>query len=291
MSHHITQITSHLWVRQSRLYLTNAGLFVSGDHGVLIDPCIYPNEIMTWGEFAAANLLYLSHLILTHSHWDHIFGPEYFPDLPIITHTAYVTETSGPHEQRIRDYMTYWFTQEKLHRDEPFVVPQPTLTFSERLTLRVGDETLHLIHAPGHAVDQLVVYHPPSRLLWAADMLSDVEIPFVSHSLAAYEHTLAMLAALEIEILVPGHGQVAQSSPEVAQRIGEDRAYLGEVRGRVSHALAQGKTISETVALCADMNYRHREENSKPHQRNVESIYIELGGQADGEKVGWGQFD
>ncbi len=291
MPHKITQITPHLWIRQSRLYLTNAGLFVSGDHGVLIDPCIYPQEIITWREFAAASLLYLSHLVLTHSHWDHILGPEYFPDLPIITQEAYIAVTSGTHDKRIRDYLTYWFAKEKIHRDEPFVVPQPTLTFSERMTLRVGDETLHFIHAPGHAADQLVVYHPPSRLLWSSDILSDVEIPFVSHNLAAYERTLAMLAEMEIERLVPGHGHVAQSSQEVERRIGEDRAYLGEVRGRVTAAIMQGKTITETVALCADMNYRNREENAKPHQSNVESVYIELGGQADGEKVGWGQFD
>ena len=62
-------------------------------------------------------------------------------------------------------------------------------------------------------------------------------------------------------------------------------------RGRVTQALAQGKTIAETVALCAAMVYRNQEENTKPHQRNVETIYLELGGEVDGGEVGWGQFD
>ena len=291
MPHPITQLTPHLWIRQSSLFLTHAGLFVSEDQGVLIDPCIYPQEIGAWRHFAAANLLHLSHLILTHHHWDHILGPEHYPTLPIIAQAEYLTATGGEHTARLQDYLTYWFAKEKIERDEPFALPQPTYTFSERMTVQVGEEMLQLVHAPGHSPDQLVIYHAPSRLLWASDILSDVEIPFVSDNLAAYERTLAMLAGWEIEVLVPGHGQVAQSAPEVARRIREDREYLGELRGRVTHALTQGKTIVETVALCADMNYRNREENAKPHQRNVESVYIELGGQADGEKVGWGQFD
>ena len=291
MPHHITQITPHLWIYQSSLFLTNAGLFVSEDQGVLIDPCIYPQEIEAWRYFAAANLLHLSHLILTHHHWDHILGPEHYPILPIITQTDYVTATGGEHTARLQDYMTYWFAKEKMERDEPFVVPQPTYTFTDRMTLRVGEETLQLVHAPGHAPDQLVIYHPLSHLLWSSDILSDVEIPFVSHNLAAYERTLAMLAEWEIEVLVPGHGHVTASRPQVEQRIHEDREYLGELRGRVTHALAQGQTIAETVALCADMAYRNREENAKPHQRNVESVYLELGGQSEEKNVGWGQFD
>src|SRR5690606_33558817 len=117
------------------------------------------------------------------------------------------------------------------------------------------------------------------------------EIPYVSDNLAAYEQTLAMLAQWEIEVLVPGHGSVAHTRQEVERRISEDRAYLAEVRGRVSQAIAAGQTVTEAVAACADMVYRHREDNEIPHQRNVESAYIELGGPADPQKFGWSQFD
>ncbi len=291
MSNHITQLTPHLWIRQSSLFLTNAGLFVSEDQAVLIDPCIYPSEILVWREYAAAHLLHLSHLILTHHHWDHILGPEHYPTVPIIAQADYLTATAGEHDGRLRQYMTYWFAKEKIHRDEPFAVPQPTYTFTDRMSLRLGDETLQFVHAPGHAPDQLVVYQPSSGLLWSSDILSDVEIPFVSHNLAAYERTLAMLATWEIEVLVPGHGHVAKSRPHIEQRIREDRAYLGELRGRVTDAIAQGKTVAETVTLCADMVFRNPEENAQPHQRNVESVYLELGGQSEEKNVGWGQFD
>ena len=66
---------------------------------------------------------------------------------------------------------------------------------------------------------------------------------------------------------------------------------MRELRGRVTDAIAQGKTVAETVTLCADMVFRNPEENAQPHQRNVESVYLELGGQREEKNVGWGQFD
>lgn len=287
----IIQVTPNLWVQQSELYSTNAGLFASSGQGVLIDPCIYEREIVAWRDFAAENNTQVSHLILTHSHWDHIFGPEYYPELPIVAQAEYLEMTRAGKEGRALRNISNWFAEQNISREQPFVIPQPDHTFGERLSLPVGDEMLELVHAPGHAADQLVIYHAASRLLWASDILSDLEIPYVIHSLAAFEQTLAMLAEWEIEVLVPGHGSVAQTSQEVGQRIQEDRAYLAEVRGRVSQAISQGKSLEETAALCSDMVYRHQEDNEVPHQRNIESAYMELGGAADPKKVGWSQFD
>jgi glyoxylase-like metal-dependent hydrolase (beta-lactamase superfamily II) len=278
-------------VQQSDLYLTNAGLFASAGQGVLIDPCVYEREIVAWRPFAAQAGIQLTHLILSHSHWDHIFGPEHYPDLPVIAQAKYLELTQGEQAQRSVNMIMEWFASEKIDRPQPFTIPQPDQTFNERLELPIGEEVIQLVHVPGHAADQLAVYHPAGRLLWASDILSDAEIPYVSDSLAAYEQTLAMLAEFEVELLVPGHGSVAGTRREVEQRIGEDRAYLAELRGRVGQAIAAGQTIAETVVACADMVYRNREDNEIPHQRNVESAYIELAGPADRHKYGWSQFE
>lgn len=287
----ITQITPHCWVQQSDLYSTNAGLFASNGRGILIDPCIYPAEILAWRPFAAQNSLNLTHLILTHIHWDHIFGPEHYPELPIIAQANYLPQAKGEQARKREQVIADWFASEKIDRPHPFTIPQPSQTFAERLELSVGEEAVQLLHVPGHAADQLALYHPAGRFLWASDILSDLEIPYVSDSLAAYRQTLAMLAGLEIEILVPGHGSVATTRAAVEQRISEDRAYLDELHGRVTQAIAAGHTLAEAVVTCADMAYRYREDNEIPHQRNVESAYLELGGPTDHQKYGWSQFD
>ena len=79
-------------------------------------------------------------------------------------------------------------------------------------------------------------------VLLAGDMLSDVLIPLLDPRQAdqvdAYEAALDRLeeAAGRVEVLVPGHGAVAEG-PEVAARLSADRAYLDALqRGRRSGA-------------------------------------------------------
>ena len=269
---------------QSRFWQTNAGLWVSGGRACLIDPGVYPDEIAVLVGFVAELGLAPETIVLTHSHWDHILGPERFPGIQVVAHAAFSQCVSGSEGAREVDR---WFAQEGIARERPFIAPRPDVVFEGERTLAVGDLSLDLIHAPGHAADQLVVYHAASATLWAADMLSDLEPPFVSHSLAAYERTLARLAELEVRLLIPGHGRPTVKAGEIGARFTEDLAYLGELRERVGRAVGAGKTVEETVMLCADMRYRRREENAEEHRKNVEGVYVELGGVVDGEGVGW----
>ena len=146
---------------------------------------------------------------------------------------------------------------------------------------------LQLIHVPGHAADQLAIYELQRACLWSSDILSDVEIPFVSDSLAAYERTLASLAGYDLRRLVPGHGHPTANAAEITARLNEDRAYLAELHTRVARAVERGLPLPEAVSACADMHYRNPAENSGPHRLNVESAYLELGGEAGLEPVGW----
>jgi glyoxylase-like metal-dependent hydrolase (beta-lactamase superfamily II) len=72
------------------------------------------------------------------------------------------------------------------------------------------------------------------RLL-AGDMLSDVLIPLLDprrpDQVGAYETALDRLGetARHVDVLVPGHGAVAEG-PEVAARIAADHAYIDALR-------------------------------------------------------------
>ncbi len=55
----------------------------------------------------------------------------------------------------------------------------------------------------------------------------------------------------------------------------------------MENAISAGQSMAETVATCADMTFRHQGANAEPHRRNVESVYAELGGDADAAQVGW----
>lgn len=284
MAIQFTQLTPHLWVTQSALFATNSGVFLSGDEACLIDPGIAPETIEGIARFVADQDATPRAIVLTHAHWDHVMGPEHFPGVPVIAHADYL-RVLREHGADLYRQIGVWEAQARIRRPRPFVLPRPTYTFDTALTLTLGEIRLRMFHAPGHALDQCAVYHAESATLWAADMLSDIEIPLVL-SLNAYEQTLAHLATLDIRVLVPGHGAPTTDAGEIQRRLTADRAYLAELRARVTAAVAAGQTLAETVAACADMPLPCLCDDSTPHTWNVESAYAELGGPVEGA-VGW----
>src|SRR4051794_6058575 len=90
-----------------------------------------------------------------------------------------------------------------------------------------GEIVEHQAHAIGHAAVLLA----DRGVLLAGDMFSDVLIPLLDprrpDQVAAYESALDRLgeAARNVDVLVPGHGAVAQG-PEVAARLAADRSYI-----------------------------------------------------------------
>lgn len=286
MSNPLTPLTPHLWLLSSRSMAYNAGVFISNGEAALIDPGLFLDEFAALAQLLKDQNAKPRWLILTHSHWDHIFGPERFPGVPIIAQSRYRKELETEAEGTLKE-IAKWEQAEGLQRGAPFVIPYPTETFDFETNIVIGGLTLRLTHVPGHASDQLAIYHAETEALWASDILSDVEIPFVSHSLAAYEATLTRLSDWPIRVLVPGHGHPTTDPANVRERITDDRAYLAEVRAKVTQAVRSGESVEEAVAACADMRYRYPEDNAPYHQLNVESAYLELGGVADAKRVGW----
>jgi glyoxylase-like metal-dependent hydrolase (beta-lactamase superfamily II) len=281
-----TPLSPDLWVAQSDYWATNSGIFLSDGQAVLIDPAVSVDEIDAIARFVSQQGAEPKWLVLTHSHGDHVLGPERFPGLRTIAQARYLDMVARD-QDRIAAGIAKWEADMGRTRQTAFSVPVPDETFKVERTLKVGRLALRLLHVPGHAADQLAVYEPERRCLWASDILSDLEIPFVSDSLAAYERTLATLAGYDVRLLVPGHGRATSDPAEIQARLADDRAYLAELRERVGQAVRSGKSVAEAVSECAGMRLRRPAENARPHQLNVESVFIELGGQADPRQVGW----
>ena len=224
-------------------------------------------------------------IVLTHAHWDHILGPEQFPGVSVIAQARYL-DVLDAHGKDLKRQVKDWASQNWIRRTQPFVPPVPTYAFDTELTLTLGDLRLRLIHTPGHTPDQCVIYHEESATLWAADMLTDTEVPFIGHSLDAFAKTLAFLSTLDIRVLIPGHGNPATDVDEIRTRFDEDRAYLAELRERVTAAVASGATLPETITACAAIPYPRPCDVPYAHEWNVETVYVEFGGEVDGV-VGW----
>lgn len=276
-----------LWRQASRTMAYNAGVWASQGQAVLIDPGVYPVEIDHLVQGVAGLDAKVVLVILTHSHWDHLLGPKRLQGSPrLAAHISY-RDQAQIHGDHIGRQVANWEKREILEETSPFVMPEPTLWLKHGDEIDVGALRLTCLHVPGHAADQLALLEVQSGVLWAADILSDVEIPFVSHSLRSYQQTLRQLAGLTINGLIPGHGTPAATHTAVAERLSADLAYLNELSERVTTSITAGKSAVETVSECAGMRFRHQDAMKLFHQFNIESAYVELGGPIDRACMGW----
>src|SRR4051794_18569386 len=172
MGQAVRQLTPQLWVAQSELFHTNSGIWIGNGQAALVDPGIYPHEIAAIARFVGEHGATPQVIVLTHSHWDHILGPEAFPGVRTVAQAEYMLIVREHGAEILRE-VDEWVARKNVERDRPFAIPEPDETFDGTTTLTLGDLTLQLTYAPGHAPNQLTVYHAETATLWVADMLSD----------------------------------------------------------------------------------------------------------------------
>ena len=271
-----------LLVRQSKYLHYNAGAFVSGDEACLVDPGLLPEEIE--GLLADVGDRSLRYVVLTHADWDHVLGPEHLPQARIVAQAAYLDDLDP---EGIRAILAQQDAHAGVTRARPFEPPVPAITFDDVLELPLGELELRLEHAPGHTASMLTIYEPGEACLWAADVLSDVELPSIIHDLESYARTLARIAELELRTLVPGHGNATSDEAEIRRRLDEDRLYLDQLRHAVADTVASAMSLEEAVEACASVGPRRSEDDALMHRLNVEKVYADLGGDADRGEVGF----
>lgn len=272
----ISQPHPNLYIAHSDVFETNSGIFCSESSACLVDPAVVPEDIQAIQRLLKTQNLKPEHLVITHYHYDHVFGPDHFPGVPVIAHAASQNAMTGEDLDRMLDNVRRFEQQYHVRRSGVFRPPQADITFEYDLFVQVGGLQVQLLHSPGHSPDQCVLYQSEAGILWAADMLSDLEIPFVYHSLAAYQETLECLSLLAVRLLVPGHGAVTADEKEIRKRFHEDMAYLAELRQRLEDALQAGRSLEEAQADCENMRFKHPEDNAAPHRLNVEIVYSQM---------------
>lgn len=168
------------------------------------------------------------YLVLTHHHLDHCFAASFFDD----RHALIYAHRSFPEcmaEMRkhlgATDYqeMLCAFLKidaERCRRVVGSVHPvMPHRQVGEEISLAVNGEMVQVIHLPGHARCELVVYHPRTRTLFAGDAVNERAGPVTlfgdMRDWRRWIIGLERLRKLEIERVVPGHGKVC--GPEIIE--------------------------------------------------------------------------
>ncbi len=242
------EVADGVWVRQSEWVWSNA-IVVRGDTGlVLVDPGIDGSELNQLADDVARLGLPVVAGFSTHPHWDHLLWHPRFGDVPRYA-TLECADTAGEARERAQ----------AMAAESASGIPLELIGLLTPLPADGGPVPGEVIEHEAHAIGHAAVLLADRGVLIAGDMLSDVLIPLLDArrpgQVSAYERALDRLgeAARYVDVVVPGHGAVAEG-PEVAARLAADHAYID--------ALRRGE---EPVDARLDQDWL-----SGPHQSNLE---------------------
>lgn len=133
-------------------------------------------------QLAAANLPPPAFLMLTHWHWDHVFGASAF-NLPILAHTqtkrivaemAHLDWSDQALDRRVEQGIEIEFCRDMIKAELPdrsrLVIKPPNVGFATQLELDLGGLTCHIAHVGGdHAADSSIVYVPEEKIMFLGD--------------------------------------------------------------------------------------------------------------------------
>lgn len=272
-----TAIDDGIHVRQSRAFWMNSTVLLDSEHTVLVDPGVLPSELDEMARLVNQAEPEAVTVIFTHAHWDHVLGRGWWPKARVVAHDRCAAEMARDLE-KIRSKSAALAAEYGEAFAAPFALPAVHDASSGQRFLKLDPWRLVLREAPGHCASQLTVHIPERRLLIAADMLSDIEIPILNTAPAVYRGTLETLKPLAeggaFEMLIPGHGGIALGREEIAARVGADLEYLGALERGALEARAAGLDRDGCVKQLEGIEYtgKHSETYSmvETHRKNVE---------------------
>lgn len=194
--------------------LNNAGVLAGADGTVVIDTVATVRRALRLRESVAGiGAGPVRTLVNTHHHGDHTFGNDVFGAVTIVAHHAARTEMAESGLGLTSLWPQVDWGQVRL--------ALPTLTFAGRLTLHVGDRPAELIHVgPAHTTNDVVVWLPEDRVLFAGDVAMSGVTPFnLMGSVTGALRAVDQLRRLGPRTIVCGHGPV--TGPEVLDQTAE----------------------------------------------------------------------
>ena len=221
-------------IKEGLYWVTNGtyqAMFLTTGEGVIaVDapPSIGENYLKAIAEVTDEPI---THVIYTHSHADHIAAASMYPsNATYIAHEDTASQLARPDgPQRLMPFGTFV-------GGSP--VPPPTVTFSDKYTLKVGNQTLELEYrGPNHEQGNIFIYAPKQKVLLLIDVIFPGWSPFLE--LAVTENVPAFIQAhddvlsYDFDVMVTGHlGRLGNREDVEIQR-----EYVTDMQANAAKAL------------------------------------------------------
>ena len=256
--------------------LTNAGIIVGDDSVLIIDslrvPSFARDLIKDVKDITDKPIQFV---IDTHSHWDHSWGNEEFPDATIIGHkNCYAEMIDVEWNEQWRKKVTSsndpWSEEGNIVNITP-----PNMTFETSMQLYFGGRELDLKYfGRAHTSGDIYIHLPKEKIVFTGDVAQDGGVPYLGDCYPVdWPDTDNKLAALPIERFMSGHGPIGDH-----KALEGARDFIHNLVDSVKSAIADGQnSVHASEAVIAQLTLEYG--NWRSFDRigeNLTSVYEKL---------------
>jgi glyoxylase-like metal-dependent hydrolase (beta-lactamase superfamily II) len=256
--------------------LTNAGIIIGDDSVLVIDSLRVPSfardliqDVKTITEKP------IGFVIDTHSHWDHSWGNEEFPDATIIGHKNCYAEMidmewNEEWRKKVASSNDPWSEEGNLVNITP-----PNMTFETSMQLYFGGRELDLKYfGRAHTSGDIYIHLPKEKIVFTGDVAQDGGVPYLGDCYPAdWPETDNQLASLPIERFMSGHGPIGDHNALV-----EAKDFIHTLVDSVKHAIADGQdSLQASKYVINEMSPKYGDWRSFDRiGENLPSVYDKL---------------
>jgi cyclase len=245
----------------STVLITNEGVLIVDSQGTEREATALLGEIR---KLSAAPIRWV---VNGQDHGDHYFGNAVFKreGATIVAET----ETARTIERNY-EYELEW---RRLTRAAAAHVP-PDVTFSHQMTIRLGGRDVILVHVgAGQNPGDTVVLFPHARAAYPSGAFAPKSWSSTAYasSLDSWIAVLDRLRALDVDVYLPGHGQLVRDRAEIDEEI----VFLRELGAGVRTAIAKGLTADEAARTLTFDRYASWR-GSDRRERNIRNAHYLL---------------
>lgn len=268
------RVADDIYVFTSDLYVkVTAGVIFTSQGVVVIDTQLFlqeTSELLDLVRRRSKNGV--RYVINTHSHSDHVYGTYLFDGAEVISHEL-CRQTLQKHGEKDLEE-----AKDRIPELAEVQLRLPSITFTEELTLRLGNKTLRLMHTPGTTPDSIVVYVREDKVLFAGDTV--MPVPYiVDGDRLELKESLRAIGKLSLDNIVQGHGGVLLRG-EIKATLRSSIAYLDTIYEKVQEKIEAGAPRDELrrigIESCGKSRIPLDGLVQDLHQANLEALYDQL---------------
>jgi glyoxylase-like metal-dependent hydrolase (beta-lactamase superfamily II) len=201
----------------------------------------------------------------------HTFGNQVFDKADVISTTKAKERLEADGRAMREELRDQW----KVPGLETHAIASATLTVEGSLTLDTPEVKIQFISVGDCAGEgDAVVFLPGQKVLFAGDVVIPGFVPYFKGRTLTVRHwieTLKALEKLDIETVVPGHGEVAKK-----EAIKQQREFLEALVAAVQETIKAGKTMDDAAKTVKLPNFLKWSRYDEWLGENVKLVYREL---------------